>query len=417
MDQIRAAPLDTHLSPNQGGTYSSASIQRGRPQIAAAAAAGTRALLLTGAAQRLAAPRASTSDGTRRGARAQRSRARTVSYGELIGGRALRAEDAGHGAAEELLPPTAWSASARRAVDLAAQRRWHARYIQHLRLPGMLHAASCGRAARPCYRAGARVLAVDDSASRALRARGYCAVAISSAWWRRVNGMPCVLPQQLRVNWEDPPPARQRGRARRTCAPRTTIDNVVLERGNARRCWRARPCRLRSPATAPIRRMHPSHPTARWPTSVRDTALVICSSQDIYAARRSIAQLRRPAAGTGARAVRRRRRHLWPQLLRRCRAGRCAAVATGWRTGAPAVHARGRAWLGYLWPAACGRSTRRGRQRRPAARLRVPRLAAQLEPGGNHRATRWRRCRRVAARRACRVSTRWCAAACTTSPT
>ncbi len=42
MDQIRAAPLDTHLSPNQGGTYSSASVQRGRPQIAAAAARSTR---------------------------------------------------------------------------------------------------------------------------------------------------------------------------------------------------------------------------------------------------------------------------------------------------------------------------------------------------------------------------------------
>ena len=38
MEQIRAAPLDTHLSPNQGGTYSSASVQRGRPQVANAAA-------------------------------------------------------------------------------------------------------------------------------------------------------------------------------------------------------------------------------------------------------------------------------------------------------------------------------------------------------------------------------------------
>jgi CO/xanthine dehydrogenase Mo-binding subunit len=45
MDQIRAAPLDTHLSPNQGGTYSSASVQRGRPQITAAAAEARRALL------------------------------------------------------------------------------------------------------------------------------------------------------------------------------------------------------------------------------------------------------------------------------------------------------------------------------------------------------------------------------------
>ncbi|HYP81458.1 MAG TPA: molybdopterin cofactor-binding domain-containing protein, partial [Steroidobacteraceae bacterium] len=51
MDQIRAAPLDTHLSPNQGGTYSSASVQRGRLQIAAAAAEARRALLAMAAVQ------------------------------------------------------------------------------------------------------------------------------------------------------------------------------------------------------------------------------------------------------------------------------------------------------------------------------------------------------------------------------
>jgi CO/xanthine dehydrogenase Mo-binding subunit len=52
MDQIRAAPLDTHMSPNQGGTYSSMAIQRGRPQVASAAA-HARAALTARAAQRL----------------------------------------------------------------------------------------------------------------------------------------------------------------------------------------------------------------------------------------------------------------------------------------------------------------------------------------------------------------------------
>ncbi len=55
MDQIFTAPLDTHVSPNQGGTYSSASVQRGRPAIAAAAAEA-RAALLARAAVELKVP-------------------------------------------------------------------------------------------------------------------------------------------------------------------------------------------------------------------------------------------------------------------------------------------------------------------------------------------------------------------------
>ena len=57
MDQIHAAPLDTAHSPPQGGTYSSASVQRGRPQVAAAAAEA-RAALLALAAQKLGVPAA-----------------------------------------------------------------------------------------------------------------------------------------------------------------------------------------------------------------------------------------------------------------------------------------------------------------------------------------------------------------------
>jgi len=46
MDQIRAAPLDTHLSPNQGGTYSSAAVARGRPQFPGCPSCGQPAEML-----------------------------------------------------------------------------------------------------------------------------------------------------------------------------------------------------------------------------------------------------------------------------------------------------------------------------------------------------------------------------------
>ena len=60
MDQIRSVRLDTHVTPNQGGTYSSASIARGGPQIRTAAAEA-RFALLEMASQRLDVPAASLS--------------------------------------------------------------------------------------------------------------------------------------------------------------------------------------------------------------------------------------------------------------------------------------------------------------------------------------------------------------------
>src|SRR5580693_5260013 len=45
MSQLKTVRLDTSITPNQGGTYSSASIQRGGPQVRTAAAEARLALL------------------------------------------------------------------------------------------------------------------------------------------------------------------------------------------------------------------------------------------------------------------------------------------------------------------------------------------------------------------------------------
>src|SRR5258708_28731082 len=45
MGQIKSVRLDTNVTPNQGGTYSSASIARGGPQVRTAAAEARLALL------------------------------------------------------------------------------------------------------------------------------------------------------------------------------------------------------------------------------------------------------------------------------------------------------------------------------------------------------------------------------------
>jgi nicotinate dehydrogenase subunit B len=165
MDQIHAAPLDTHLSPNQGGTYSSAAIQRGRPQVAAAAAQA-RAALLDRAAQRLGVPRDSLAV-ERAVVRVRAEPRRTVSYGELIGGERFELKMEGTAPLKNAADYRLVGARLPR-TDLAARVDGTHTYIQHLRLPGMLH----GRVVRPrgqaAYGAGARVLAINDAALAAI---------------------------------------------------------------------------------------------------------------------------------------------------------------------------------------------------------------------------------------------------------
>jgi CO/xanthine dehydrogenase Mo-binding subunit len=84
MSQLRAAQLDTNVTPNQGATSSSSSIHRGGPQLRAAAAEARQALL-TLAAGRLGVQMGSLTvskgvvsvDGEGGG--------RSVKYGDLLG--------------------------------------------------------------------------------------------------------------------------------------------------------------------------------------------------------------------------------------------------------------------------------------------------------------------------------------------
>jgi len=83
IDQISSAVLDTHVTPNQGGTYSSASIARGGPQVRQAAAEA-RLALLNLAAEHLGAnvEQLTVDNGT---VSVAGNSNRSVTYGELIG--------------------------------------------------------------------------------------------------------------------------------------------------------------------------------------------------------------------------------------------------------------------------------------------------------------------------------------------
>lgn len=288
MDQIRAAPLDTHLSPNQGGTYSSASVQRGRPQIAAAAAEARQALLMMAAARLQAVPEQLAVERGRVHVAGKRSR--SVSYGELIGGRRFELAITGKA---PFKPTTAYRLVGQRLprADLAAKLTARHDYIQYLRLPGMLH----GRVLRPrgqaAYGAGARVLSVDDSAltgiagARLLR-RGDFLGVVAPREWDAVRAA-----QAVRVEWEKPPPLPTSAGLHEQMRGAATTDNVVLERGDVATGFAEATVAVSQRGHGPYQAHAPFAPNCALADIHADSGLVICSSQDVYTARRSIATL------------------------------------------------------------------------------------------------------------------------------
>jgi nicotinate dehydrogenase subunit B len=287
MDQIKAAPLDTHLSPNQGGTYSSASVQRGRPQITAAAAEARRALLAL-AATRLGTDieKLNVSRGRVRAGRAGRG----LSYGELIGGRRFNVTITGKAPVKATTRYSLVGQRQKRA-DLAAKLTGRHVYIQQHRLPGMLHARVVRPRGQAAYGAGARVLRIDDSAlasipgARLLRRNDFLGV-VALQEWDAVRAAQAVV-----VEWETPPvlPGSADLHARMRAA--TTLDNVVLERGEVRVAADEAAATAVQRGDSPYQAHAPFAPNCAVADIRTEGGLVICSSQDVHAARRGIATL------------------------------------------------------------------------------------------------------------------------------
>jgi nicotinate dehydrogenase subunit B len=287
MDQMRAAPLDTHLSPNQGGTYSSASVQRGRPQICAAAAEARRALLGLAAAHLRADIEKLTVE---LGRVRVGHKGKGVTYGELIGGRRFDLAISGNAPQKATSAYTVVGRPLKRK-DLPAKITARHMYIQQQRIDGMLHARVVRPRGQSAYGAGARVLAVDDSAlaaipgARLLRKNDFLGV-VAPLEWDAVRAA-----QAVKVEWEPPPllPGATGLHAQMRAA--ATTDNVVLERGDTRVAADEAEATVVQQGKAPYQAHAPFAPNCALADIGPEGGLVICSSQDVHAARRSIATL------------------------------------------------------------------------------------------------------------------------------
>jgi nicotinate dehydrogenase subunit B len=195
---------DTSRAPNQGPTIASETIQITAVPLRKAAAQA-RLFLLTKAAARLELPASDLTieDGLIRG-----HDNRSVSYGELISGDAIRLELADDVAVKDVAAYTIVGQSVPR-VDLPAKATGELVYVHDVRVPGMLH----GRVVRPPYAGvdagpfvGTSLIAVDETSVRDIP--GMIAVVtigdfVGVVAEREENAIRAAA--QLKVSWKPTP--------------------------------------------------------------------------------------------------------------------------------------------------------------------------------------------------------------------
>ena len=171
---------DTALTPDQGPTYGSLSIQVGGMQVRQAAATA-RAALVREAAKRL--DLAEETLVTQDGAVVAQAASQRITYGALVGGKAFELKLDPKAPLKDPATYRVVGQSVPR-LDIPAKVTGEFTYMQDFAVPGMLHA----RVIRP---AGMRadLLSYDDSAAKQIK--GFVQTvgrAIFLRWWRRPSG-------------------------------------------------------------------------------------------------------------------------------------------------------------------------------------------------------------------------------------
>ncbi|MES2605676.1 MAG: molybdopterin cofactor-binding domain-containing protein [Pseudomonadota bacterium] len=287
MDQVKTVGLDTHVTPNQGGTYSSQAMRRGGPQVQRAAAEARQALLML-AAEQLQIPVTSlrVENGVVSGSGDDNV---FTTYGELIGDQQFSLAFTGNAPLKD--PATYRLVSKplpRNDIPLKAKGTYQ--FMQHQRLPGMLH----GRIVRPrgqgAYKDGVQIVSVDDNSiagipdARVLRQGNFLAV-VAPREWDAVRAA-----QQLQVQWNQPAnlPGSEGLFAAMEASP--PDDRVAREEGDLAAISGAA-VTTEFKAYGPYQAHVPFAPNCALADVKSDSALVLCSTQDVYNTRTVIARL------------------------------------------------------------------------------------------------------------------------------
>jgi CO/xanthine dehydrogenase Mo-binding subunit len=284
--QLTAVRLDTHVTPDQGATTSSSSIERGGPQLRAAAAEARQALLRLASA-RLVAPVASltVSSGVVSVAGDPR---RAVKYADLLGDKPFDVKLTGSAPHK---PVSQYKLVGMRVPRVDLPDKVSARYthMQHVRVPDMLH----GRVVRPrgqgAYGTGARAVSIDESSIKAIPGarvvrKGDFIGVIAEREWDAVKAA-----RALKVMWQQN--ATLPGNAGLHDAMRAakTTDTVVVDNGDLASGLAQAAHVVSATYHLPYQAHVPFGPNCALADVGPDGALVMSSTQDIYNSRRMLA--------------------------------------------------------------------------------------------------------------------------------
>jgi len=287
LSQLNTVPLDTTVSPNQGGTYSSAAINRGSPQIRGAAAEARRALLQL-ASQRLGAPVEQLTV-TRGVVSVAGEPQRSVTYGDLIGGRQFNLAVSGAAPVKTAREYRLVGRSAPRN-DIPEKVRGSYVYMQHVRLPGMLH----GRVVRPrgqsAHGVTPTVRSIDESSIAGIPARivrrGDFVGVVAEREWDAVRAA-----RDLKVTWDIAAQLPGNAALHDRMRGEATQDRVVLERGDVTQAFAAAAHVVTQTGRGPYQMHAAFGPNCAIADVSSDSALVISPTQDIYGTRAMLTRI------------------------------------------------------------------------------------------------------------------------------
>src|SRR5579862_3573663 len=288
MSQLSSVRLDTNVTPEQGATSSSSSIERGGPQVRAAAAEA-RLALLQKASQRLGVQIGSlvvargvvSIDGEPN---------RSVSYGELVGDKPFDIKFTGTAPRK---PASEYKLVGTRVprVDMPAKVDGTYTHMQHVRVDNMLH----GRVVRPrgqrAYGTRAAPLAVDEASlkdipgARIVR-RGDFVGVVAENEWDAVRAA-----QQLKVQWQETPSLPDMTKLPEVLRATKSTDTVVVNIGDPEAAFGKAAYVSSATYFSPYQAHAPFGPNCAIADVGADQALVLCSTQDIYASRKMLAAL------------------------------------------------------------------------------------------------------------------------------
>jgi CO/xanthine dehydrogenase Mo-binding subunit len=288
MSQLSAVRLDTHVTPDQGATSSSSSIERGGPQLRAAAAEARQALLLR-ASQRFGVQIGSLV--VNRGVISiEGDASRSVSYGQLLGDKPFAIKLTGTAPRKQATEYKLVGTRAPR-VDMPDKVAGKYMYMQYVRVPDMLH----GRVVRPrgqrAYGSRVKVASLDERSianipgARVVR-RGDFIGVVADREWDAIKAA-----RQLDVTWADNLPLPDLDKLPELMRATKSIDTVVVNIGDPDSAFAQAAHVASASYFSPYQAHAVFGPNCSIADVQADSALVMSSTQDIYASRRMLATL------------------------------------------------------------------------------------------------------------------------------